>query len=421
MKIVHLNTYADNGGAGKACSRLNKALQQQGVDSHLWVNFSFGRHYKSNAFATGFLGRGLAAAAIISERVMAGWLLKPLKTPFSFPLFGSDISNHPALRQADIIHLHWINHGFLRPADLAQLRKLNKPIVWTFHDSNAFTGGCHVRYTCNHFEAECGNCPLLKNPRPDDWSHRIWKQKEKAYRNLNINVISPSKWMADSVRRSKLLGHRPGELIPNTLDTSVFKPIEKPVAKQTFGLSVDKFVLLSGFMPSRNDLHKGTPYLLEALAMFAKSVPPERIELLIFGNRNGDDLPDLPVKTTFLGKLDDEADLARCYSAADVFLAPSLEDNLPYTVMESLACGTPVVGFNTGGIPDMVRHQHNGYLAQYRSAADLAAGIQWIYNHPERESLGQNARETIIDLFAEAKIAERHMALYQQLLNRKNS
>ena len=416
MKILHLNTYKDNGGAGKAASRLNRALQQQDVDSELWVNFSFGKDQDESNFSAGILRRGIAAAGIILEQAAAKWLLKPLKTPFSFPVWGKDISNHPAVMKADILHLHWINHGFLKPVDLAELGKLNKPIVWTFHDSNAFTGGCHVRYSCDHFENECGNCPLLKNSNPKDWSHRIWKQKEKAYKNLDIHVIAPSNWMADSVKRSKLLGNRPVVVIPNTLNTSVFKPLPKAAAKKALGIDENKFVMLSGFMPSRNDLHKGTPYLLEALEIISKQIPPENIELIIFGNRDEKNVPHFPVKTTFLGRIDEEARLAECYSAADIFLAPSLEDNLPYTVMESLACGTPVVAFTTGGIPDMVIHQVNGYLAKYRSAEDLAAGINWVYNHPQKKRLNENARRAVEEKFSEAVIARQHIDLYESLL-----
>lgn len=417
MKILQLNTYKDNGGAGKAASRLNRALQQQGINSELWVNFSFTDAPDNHNFSGGLFKRGVAAGGIILERIMAKMLLKPVKTPFSFPVWGKDISDHPAVKAADILHLHWINHGFLKPADLARLAKLNKPIVWTFHDSNAFTGGCHVRYSCDHFEQECGNCPLLKDANPDDWSHRIWKQKEKAYTQLKFDVIAPSRWMADSIIRSKLLGNRNIQVIPNTLNTSVFKPAGKAEAKKALGIAESKFIMLSGFMPSRNDLHKGTSYLLEALDIISKQIPAEQIELVVFGNRNEKDIPDFPVKVTFLGRIDSEEQLAQCYSAADVFLAPSLEDNLPYTVMESLACGTPVVAFTTGGIPDMVSHLHNGYLARYRSSEDLANGISWVFNHHDRNLLNDNARQTVELKFSEKVIASQHISLYKSLLS----
>lgn len=419
MKIIHLNTYAGNGGAGRAAMRLNKALKDAGLDSEIAVNFLFRDNTEVLDLSKGFFAKGFTAAGIILERLFSKRYTKTLPIPFSFPLWGKDISDLKLLRSADIIHLHWINHAFLRPEDLAKLSRLNKPVVWTFHDSNAFTGGCHVRYECDHYQNECGNCPLLKDPGPDDSSHKIWLRKEEAYSHLNFTVIAPSRWMADSVRKSKLLGSAEIKNIFNTLDTSIFKPSLRSEARKALGLSADKFILMSGFMPSRKDLHKGTPYLIEAIDIFIKDhhISPDAVELLIFGNRDNKNVPEFPIRTTFLGTISDDAKLALCYSAADVFLAPSLEDNLPNTVMESLACGTPLAAFTTGGIPDMVQHKYNGYLAKYRSSADLAAGIAWVYN-ADRSELSRNARKTIEDYFSEAIIARQHIELYQSLISK---
>jgi glycosyltransferase involved in cell wall biosynthesis len=296
---------------------------------------------------------------------------------------------------------------------------LNKPIVWTFHDSNAFTGGCHVRYDCDHFLKECGNCPILKYQGPDDSSHRIWKKKENAYSKLDFTIIAPSRWMADSVKKSSILGSVNVVNIPNTLDTGVFKPTVKSEAREILGLDPGKFILMSGFMPSRKDLHKGTAYLIEAIELFIRDhrVSADSVELLVFGNRDEKNVPKFPIHTTFLGTISDDEKLALCYSAADVFLAPSLEDNLPNTVMESLSCGTPLAAFTTGGIPDMVKHKYNGYLAEYRSSADLAAGIAWIYNYPDKAELNFNARQTVEEYFSEHTVAGQHIELYKSLLN----
>jgi glycosyltransferase involved in cell wall biosynthesis len=260
---------------------------------------------------------------------------------------------------------------------------------------------------------------VLRNSHPNDLSHSIWKQKARTYKNISFTIVAPSKWMAESVGKSKLLSSKETINIPNTLDTEIFKPLSQSQSREGLGLSPDKFILMSGFMPSRKDMHKGTSYLIEALEIFIHDhqMDKDNIELVIFGNRDTKNIPEFPVKTTFLGTISAEERLAMCYSAADVFLAPSLEDNLPYTVMESLACGTPVVGFTTGGIPDMVQHQISGYLAGYRSSADLAAGISWVFHHPQRELLRSNARLYVEDNFSEMKIANRHIELYHSLLN----
>jgi len=295
---------------------------------------------------------------------------------------------------------------------------LNKPVVWTFHDSNTFTGGCHVRYTCDHFKRECGNCPLLKDAGPDDQSHKIWLQKNDAYHKLDFSVIAPSKWMQKSIDESSLMKGKPVIQIANTLETKVFKPMDKKAAKEKTGFAQDKFIFLSGFMPSRKDLHKGTSYLLESLELLKKRLGKEAdsIELVVFGNRNMEDVPEFPFKTSFLGTISDDERLALCYAAADAFLIPSLEDNLPYTVMESLSCGTPVISFKTGGIPDMVKHQQNGYLAEYRSSKSFADGMEWIIDYSDKEKLKQNARQTIMDNFSEDVIGTKHIDLYEEIL-----
>jgi len=417
---VHLNTYDGNGGAGRACIRLNRALLNQGIESKVIVHYKFGKNPEIGEFNTNLLQKGWTAATIILERIWAKRYLKALKTPFSFAWFGRSVIHHPDVKAADIIHLHWVNHGFLNPKHIAEIAKLNKPVVWTFHDSNAFTGGCHVRYTCDHFKNECGNCPLLKDAGPNDYSHLAWRQKRAAYDKLNFTVIAPSTWMQKSVGESSLMKGKAVVQIANTLETAIFKPMDKKAAKEKAGFAADKFIFLSGFMPSRKDMHKGTSYLLEGLELLKVRLGTkgEDIELVVFGNRNTEDVPEFPFKTSFLGTISDDERLALCYAAADAFLIPSLEDNLPYTVMESLSCGTPVITFKTGGIPDMVKHQQNGYLAEYRSAESFADGMEWVISHPDRAELDKAARQTVMEHFSEEVIAKKHIDLYNKILTK---
>ncbi len=419
LKVVHLNTYDGNGGAGRACLRLNLALNSvQNVDSKVIVFYKFGQNPAVKTFNNNTVKRAFAAFSILTERLLAKRYLKPVKIPFSFTWFGQSVVHHPDVLAADIIHLHWVNHSFLNPKHLAELVSLNKPIVWTFHDSNAFTGGCHVRYTCNHFENQCGDCPVLIDADPNDISHKIWQQKQQAYQQLNLNIIAPSSWMQASVLKSSLMKNQPVSVIPNTLETAVFQPQNQQKARVKVNLPADKFIFLTGFMPSKKDSHKGAAYLLESLELLAakNSINPNQIELVIFGNRNTEDVPVFPFKTTFLGTIKDDGKLAAAYAAADAFLIPSLEDNLPYTVMESLACGTPVIAFTTGGIPDMVQHLHNGFLADYRSSESFCEGMEWIKNSPAKEALRHNARETVMQKFSEKVIARKHSELYESLL-----
>jgi glycosyltransferase involved in cell wall biosynthesis len=418
LKVVHLNTYEGNGGAGRACLRLNDALLASGTESSVMVYYQFKESTKAVAFSKTPFQKAAAIINILAERYLAKGLLKGLKTPFSLQWFGRSISKHPALKEADVIHLHWINHGFLRPKDLAELEDLDKPIVWTFHDSNAFTGGCHVRYSCENFHKQCGCCPLLKVSNQNDISHQNWLRKKKGYSNLGFHIVAPSRWMANSIKFSSLMGVREVTVIPNNIETSVFKPYVKAEAKKLLNIPADKFVLMSGFMPSKNDKHKGTSYLIDALADLARrpGINKENIELLIFGNKDSGVMPEFPFKTTFLGTISDDSHLAKCYSAADAFITPSLEDNLPNTVMESLACATPVVAFKTGGIPDMVSHLVNGYLAEYESAEDLATGIEWLYHEENAADIQKEARLTILSNFSEEVIAAKHIMLYESVI-----
>lgn len=419
LKVIHLNTYEGNGGAGRACLRLSDALNANGANSEVMVYIQFKESTKTKTFSKNPFQKVFAIFNILAERYLAKIFIKALKTPFSLQWFGRSVIKHPLVKSADIIHLHWVNHGFLSPKSLAQLEELDKPIVWTFHDSNAFTGGCHVRYACENYHQQCGFCPLLKISGKNDLSHQTWLRKKAAYANLNFHIVAPSRWMANSVKISSLLGARKVDVIPNTIETHIFKPYVKAEAKKILKIAPEKFVLMSGFMPSKNDKHKGTAYLMEALVKFSKrpGIIKENIELVIFGNKNEAEMPEFPFKTTFLGTINNDEHLAKCYSAADAFLTASLEDNLPNTVMESLACATPVIAFKTGGIPDMVKHQQNGYLATYESAVDLANGMEWLYRHQNPEEVQKEARRTILTEFSPAVIAEKHLILYQSLLN----
>jgi len=419
LKVVHLNTYDGNGGAGRACLRLSDALKANGIDSKVLVYYKFGQNPQIDTFSKSPIQKAKAIYTILAERYFSKWLSKSVKTPFSLQWFGRSIVKHPDIKNADVIHLHWINHGFLTPKFLAELDELEKPIVWTFHDSNAFTGGCHVRYGCENFHHQCGNCPILKISGKHDPSHKTWLRKQKAYSELHFHIIAPSNWMAKSVKFSSLLGTRKTTVIPNTIETKVFKPYVKTEAKKLLKINPDQFVLMSGFMPSKNDKHKGTPYLIEALEILAQrpGIIKENIHLVIFGNKENTEMPVFPFKTTFLGTINKDEHLAKCYAAADAFITPSLEDNLPNTVMESLACATPVIAFTTGGIPDMVKHMQNGYLAKYQNAADLANGIEWLYHRPNKEEVQKAARLSILKDFAEEIIAAEHIHLYETLID----
>lgn len=417
MKILLLNTYDGNGGAARAAYRLHLALTHVGVKSNFTVFYKFSQNPIIHAFANSFLNKLRAVYTIFLSRKIQKSITNSKKIPFSVLDYGVDISKHPLVKSADIIHLHWINHGFLSAKSLEKLFALGKPIVFTMHDSFLFTGGCHVRYDCTAYLNSCGNCPALKSPGLNDVSAKQWQLKNTLLSNQTITIISPSKWLQQDAKNSSILQFKEVINIPNAIETDIFKPIDKTQARNKLGLPLDKFLMLSGFAPSAYDGHKGADYLLKALQIFNSKIDDNTAELLIFGNKNNEMELGLTIPTFYSGVINDDEKLALLYAAADVFLVPSLEDNLPNTVMESLACGTPVVAFSTGGIPEMIDHQQNGYLAKYKSVEDFSDGIFWIYNHPSKTELTKAAREKVLTNYTFELVAEKHIQLYKKLLS----
>jgi glycosyltransferase involved in cell wall biosynthesis len=294
--------------------------------------------------------------------------------------------------------MHWVNFGFLSVDDIASLTRLNKPVFWTLHDMWAFTGGCHHSGTCEHFQQRCGDCKFLKNPNPNDLSHRLWEAKKNGFKNKNLHIITCSDWLGNRAKQSSILGGHSIKTIPNAIDTAFFSP-------NTTDLGLDpnkKYVL---FVAMRvNAPAKGFHLLKEALAY----LDPITTELLIVG---GEMTEELPLKSHSFGQVTDPSKMRDIYAAADVFVTPSLEENLPNTIMEAMSCGTACVGFEVGGIPEMIEHQQTGYVARAFEPEDLAKGIQWCL---ENEKAGEKARTRAIQLYDQTTVAQQHLAYYAQ-------
>jgi glycosyltransferase involved in cell wall biosynthesis len=291
-----------------------------------------------------------------------------------------------------------VNFGFLSVDDIASLTRLNKPVFWTLHDMWAFTGGCHHSGTCENFQQSCGDCKFIKNPGANDLSHRLWKAKKEGFTSKNLHIITCSDWLGNRAKQSSILGDHTIKTIPNAIDTEFFSP-----RANSLGLDSSKKYVL--FVAMRvNAPAKGFHLLKEALAY----LDPETTELLIVG---GELTEDLPLKAHSFGQVSDPATMRDIYAAADVFVTPSLEENLPNTIMEAMACGTACVGFEVGGIPEMIEHNQTGYVAQAFEPADLAKGIQWCLTH---EKAGKNARERAVKLYDQSTVAQQHLDYYAQ-------
>lgn len=403
MNILLLNTYR-HGGAGVACRRLQGALQASGVMANLLTADETGMRWP-------FYAERLAFVPYEKDH--------SVRFSFSPANFGKNLAQHPLVREADVLHLHWINQGFLSLHNIRQLGELGKPIVWTLHDMWAFTGGCHYSRGCEHFKNSCGQCPFLKNPSAHDLSHRVWQRKQHLFPK-NIRFVTCSEWLAEVARSSGLLRHFPVTSIPNPIDTAAFKPMtaaEIRQYRQDKGISPQAQVLLFAAMKV-SEARKGFRYLQEALQILKTQKPGFQLEILVLGQAEPEALATLPYPVHALGLVQEQAQLVQAYSAADVFVIPSLEDNLPNTVMESLACGTPVAGFATGGIPEMVGHLSEGFIAPQGDSPTLATGIfEILQGQTPLEAYRRAARLKVEQHYANAVVAARYSSLYNNALS----
>ena len=335
------------------------------------------------------------------------------KTIFSPAMVPDSLLSRVQEINPDIIHLFWVTAGFLR---LETIKKFKKPIVWTLHDMWPFTGGCHYDGECGKYRQSCGACPALRSSNEHDLSRWIWKRKGNAWKDLDITVVATSQWLADCARSSSLFGNYRIKVLPNGIDETRYKPLDKSVTRQAYGLPKDKQLILFS-AGALNDKRKGFQFLIPALQSMAKNDGEDKFEVVIIGASEPERPINLGVETHYIERLYDDISQVMLYSAADVLVAPSMQENLSNTVMESLACGTPVVAFNVGGMPDMIRHEYNGYLVEPFSSDGLADGIRWVLGDESRRVLlSQNARNDAVDRYGMTRVAKQYQALYQDIL-----
>jgi len=420
MKVTLINTSDAGGGAPAACMRLLKALESKNIDVHMQVHEQKTGEPRVTGLDKNAADRLRIKFNFLYERLPFIWFkakTRALRFAFSPANIGTDITREPAILGADILHLHWTNAGYLSVKNLKQLLQTGKPIVWTLHDMWAFTGGCHYAGECDHFKNECGNCWMLRDAADDDLSHTGWLRKADMYKVAkNIVIVTCSSWLADVARTSSVLKGFRIEAIPNPIDTELFSLKDKIGARKKWNIDLQSKIILFG-AANILDRRKGINYLVDALNDLKNHYSDiNNIEIVLFGKNKSFDINLIPFKVYELNVINSQEDMAELYSLADVYVTPAIEDNLPNTVMEALACGTPVVAFNTGGIPDMVEHLKNGYLAEFKSATDFAAGIHYVLSAAKKEWLAQNAREKVMHNFTNDIVASKYLAVYQSIL-----
>jgi len=417
MKVVLINTSDIEGGAARAAYRLHQGLQGIGVSSQMLVK------NKKSGDPNVILsqnGIGNKFDKIISTISNSPLRLYPERNRaiFSPQWLPDSLAAKVAKIQPDIINLHWVCGGYMQ---VESVPKFNKPLVWTLHDMWPFTGGCHYSEECDRYTKSCGSCPQLHSSKDSDLSRWVWQRKAQAWKNLNLTLVTPSHWLAECAKSSSLLQEYPVKVIANGLDPEVYKPLNRLLLRESLNLPQNKQLVLFGAMQGTDDRWKGFPLLVPALQSLSKSGWQDKIELLVFGSSQPKNPINVGFKTHYLGRLEDEC-LAKVYAAADVMVVPSRYEAFGQTASEALACGTPVVAFDVTGLKDIVDPQQNGYLAKPYETEDLARGIAWVLEDPERhQKLCARARQKVEQEFTLDIQARRYLSLFSELASASNS
>ncbi len=417
MRIVHLVTQ-DNGGAGRACVRLHKALLEHNVDSIILTQNKTTDTPQIRQIAQTKLQKAFAKIRPFLSQLPLKLYPKRHKDIFSPHLPFFTPHNRPLLAainelNPDVVHLHWVESGFFNIKDLQSIKA---PLLWSLHDANPYTGGCHiVAPACIGVGSVCKSCPLLHSKFPFDISFWTFKHKAKVYNTLqNLTINGLSQWITSCARDSTLFKNKPIINLPNPIDTRLYRPINKEFARNTLRINTPKKLISFGAIGGSQMLRKGFNELKNALESLNSNLKSQ-CELLVFGESKGEEIKGIP--THYMGTLHDDISLALVYSASDVFIMPSFVESFGQTALEALSCGTPVVAFDTSGLKDIVQHRKNGYLAQCYDIGDLKNGIEWILQLAPQiyASLALYARESALQHFDSQKIAPAYIDIYQQL------
>ena len=419
MRVLFLNTSDSKGGAAIAAKRLMDTLRKEGIDismivrdkatddpavikirSSKWMNKIRFMYERLGIFIhNGFNRENLFAVSQANT--------------------GVDISRYNEVKRADIIHIHWINQGFLSLKDVQRLVAIGKPIVWTMHDMWPCTGICHHARDCVSFMSQCGGCFFLQSKKKRDLSTAVFlKKQEWIFCEENITMVGCSQWLARKAKISALTKNHRVVSIPNPIDIQQFKSYsDKESCRRRLGLPEHKQLILFG-AANVTDKRKGIYYLIDAINRLLVVDPclAEKMGIVAFGEAKAEFVNLVKIPVYPLGYVFDVSQIVALYNAIDVFVTSSLEENLPNTIMEALACGVPCVGFRIGGIPEMIGHKKNGYVASYKDTDDLAAGIDWVLNKADRDELFRNARRKVEKNYSEAVVAKQYIQLYQRLL-----
>lgn len=412
MRVLIINTSERIGGAAIAANRLMEALKRNGVKARMLVRDKQTDHLSVVPIATNWL----LPLKFVWERAVI-FLANGLRRKNLFLVdianAGTDVTKLSEFKRADVVHLHWVNQGFLSLDDIDKIMHSGKPVVITMHDQWYFTGICHYSDKCTKYREECRDCELMKKGILGDMAQKVFEKKLSIYKDVPLTFVGCSKWIADLARSSKLTEGKKVVNIPNAINTELFCPQDKAESRKRFCLPIDKKLLLFGSQRI-TDERKGFKFLVDALNLIRQSneTIANDIELVVVGGDSEKVQGAVPFKVIPVSYVSDASKMVALYNAVDVYVTPSLQDNLPNTIVEAMACGIPCVGFNVGGIPEMIDHKQNGYVAKYMDEKDFADGIVWSLTN-DYEGLSVNARSKAVATYGEAAVAAKYLEVYE--------
>lgn len=399
MKILFISTYNRLGGAAIAASRLLHAVRDTGCDASMAVFDKQGNDpavfTAGNKLANRFRFYWERGIIFLYNRLSRKNLFE-----VSIANTGTPITKLKAFKEADVIHLHWVNQGMLSIKEIGRILSSGKKVVWTMHDMWPFSGIAHYD----------GGAKCLLPKMLTHLSDNVFQKKYVAYAKGPITFVACSNWLRELANQSKLTEGHTVISIPNPIDTEVYRPYNRNEVRERMQLPKEKKIILFAAMKA-TDPRKGMEYLTEASRLIAQK--KDNLLCLIAGANSNEIAEQFPLPAQGIGFVS-QKEMIDLYNAADLFVTPSLQDNLPNTIMEAMACGTPCVGFNTGGIPEMIDHRHNGYVAEYKDAADLAEGLRWCLFEADQPSLSENARNKVMDKYTPAKVAQQYIKIYER-------
>lgn len=410
INILHISTF-DSGGAGIAASRLMEAMNQcENIEAKMLVLRRLSD--RGNVYSIGDT-RGVCFKLfnIVRQKIfnrILFFLLRP-SFPFSHALSHvSHIERISMVADADVIYIHWVQSCFLNINDIGKLSELGKPVFLFLHDMWSFTGGCHYSMACDKWINGCEKCQMISRKCMQWISNYAIKKKMNSWNPNIIHIVSPSHWLEECSKRSFLFNSFFTVTIPNTLNDRTFTVMDKNRCRSVFNLPIDKKLIMFGAFEGTRSIFKGWEYV----DVLMKRIRDDA-ELVVFGSsiENNFDYIVHPV-----GRIFDEHSMAILYNAVDVYISPTKAEAFGQTIVEAISCGTKVVAFNVGGVPDIINHMDNGYLAERDNVDDLERGVKWVLNLHDNDEERLRLHEDMKSHFSYSVVAKQHVDVINNIL-----